>query len=1360
MPLPPKGEGTAARTGTSYPLVYLATFGVCLRKFIRAVVFLWLSSLVCEAQFTNGQAARAEIGQQSFTYGLSGISQSLLGGASGIAYDKTTGLLYVADSNRIGATEQNNRIVVFDTTQIPLLRQDTLSAIHPSSSCWVCGFNAVNLYGEIDFATPFPGRDSVPRLGPPNGSDTGSMQTPTAVATDGRYFAVADTDNNRVLLWNAIPANQSTPPDLVLGQTNFTSFQTPQLINANSLRGPQGVWFQNGKLFVADTQNYRILIWNHIPTSNNQPADLVLGQPNFTSAIGPPVTAGNPVAAANRLLNPVSVTSDGTHLFVADLGFNRILIWNSIPTSQDQPADLEIGQPDMTGSKANNNTAVCQANGTDSSGNNTFPAICAGTINFPRFALSDGTRLFVADGGNDRVLIFNHIPTTNFASADAVLGQPDFGTDVVSNQAASITSTAIDNTGGVDTIPTPTSLALDPFGNLYVADPYNRRILIFTPGDTPLPNNSVVNNASEVIRQEGVVVLTGTVVAADTLTITIAGTAYTYTVVKNDTLDTEAKGLVAAINAGSGDPNVTAIFGGAGSGTLYLSSKGTNLAYDAIPLAATTSNSANTVATASGGFLSAGTGATAAPGMIVEINAAPGTTFSEVTDSVPISGTAWPQFFDGAVQVFMDGISTPIQSISPTQIITEVPFWFGDRNSTSIVVRTTHGDGSVTVTNATPVYIAPANPGLYSQPAFSGQTRPYPAINAMHQSGNPQAVVSIDGTAHAADTVTITIAGTAYTYTVTASDTLTTIVAALVNLIHGHDTNVDAAVGGLFNRVVLTALKDGNSGGNGISVAGSASTNAQETVTAYTGTTCCNVTPNTPITAAYPAVPGELIFVQATGLGLLTDPTAQSAAQTGQPYNGPPINSVSNSVSATMNGSTAEVVSAGFTSGAIGRYAVQLIVPSGLPNNNSTQLYIAQNAFISNIVTLPVGAAVLQSSPGTGIPSALMLVGPSSLLFAAQATGANANNTGAVTVTNTGASALTLNSVNISGANAADFSASSACGTTLAAGQTCVITVTYTPTTTGSETATLTVTGNGNPGSQSVTLTGAVATQFEIINKQSFKALDVLDSSLDSGAMIQQHQTLGGSSQRWSLVPVGNGQFAIMNAGSGKVLDVVQASTSDGALIQQYDYLGGNNQKWTVVPTSDGYYKFVFVGSGKVLDVTGRSTLDGALIQQWDDLGSDNQKWQFQTVQLYEILNVGTGLVLDMTGGTLVDGTLVQEWNYLGNSNQQWAIVPTDNTNQYFLIVNSATGKPIDIYGGSFNPGANIEEFDYNGTSNQQWSFLPTGSGFYTIVNRQSQRVLDATGGSTTNGALVQQYDYLNGVNQQWQLIPVSTTIQ
>src|SRR5215472_2127453 len=141
------------------------------------------------------------------------------------------------------------------------------------------------------------------------------MRTPTAVASDGRILAVADTQNNRILIYNGQPA------DLVLGQPDFNTVQ-PITPTASSFRGPQGVWIQNGKLFVADTQNNRIMIWNSLPTKNNQPADVVLGQANFTSVTAIPVSQSSLTPSANTMLNPVSVSSDGVRLFVSDLGYN------------------------------------------------------------------------------------------------------------------------------------------------------------------------------------------------------------------------------------------------------------------------------------------------------------------------------------------------------------------------------------------------------------------------------------------------------------------------------------------------------------------------------------------------------------------------------------------------------------------------------------------------------------------------------------------------------------------------------------------------------------------------------------------------------------------------------------------------------------------------------------------------------------------------------------------------------------------------------------------------------------------------------------------------------------------------------
>ena len=920
-----------------------------MKSLAKSLVLIFIAASAAFPQstvnFTSGQAARAVIGQYTFSLGLDGATTQVLGGVSGLAY--ANGTLFVADDNRVGATPNNNRIMMFSTAQIPSSTADLSTFNSGDGACYLCGYPSFNVVGQPDTVSVNPGLTQ------------SQMQNPTAVATDGQHLVVADTDNNRVLIWNTIPTAPNANADVVLGQANFTTRQPASTINATTLRGPQGVWIQGGKLFVADTQNYRVLIWNSIPTSNNKAADIVLGQPNFTSSNAPPVTKTNPTAAANQLLNPVSVTSDGQKLYVADLGFNRVLIWNSIPTQNAQNADVVVGQQDMANTAPNNNTGVCPPAGTDSSGNPTYPDQCGATLNFPRFALSDGTRLFVADGGNDRVLVFNQIPTTNGATADLVLGEPDFYTDLVSSAAASIISTSVDNTGSVDTLPSPMSLAFDGT-NLYVSDPYNRRVLVYSPGNIQLGGKPVLNAASLITRQEGFVTFAGTIVAKDTVTVTIAGTDYTYTVVSGDTLQTIAQGIINAINtsnSNAGDPNVIALAGST-SDTVFLNSKSTTLDSDSISLAATSSNTANETATASGAYLTGGTSATVAPGTLVQIN---GTNLADTQLSAANQGGLPLNL--GGVQVSMDGFQTPLMMVSPTQIVTQVPFNFYDRTSSSVYVRTTHKDGSVTVTTATPIAIAPANPGLFAtpnvaepRPVYNGNTG---ASFAMHPAGNPSAAISIDGTVTAGNTATITIAGATYTYTLTASDTLGTVVTGLVNAINaGNDPNVIASAGGSFSRVVLTARQPGALGNN-ISIAGSANSGATVVVTAYTSATCCIANGTGPVTPSNPALPNELVTFLATGLGLVNDPTgsAFNFALTGVGYSGPAANSALDSVSATVNGETGQVINAGLLPGAIGIYAVQVLMPSDLPASSNTQVYIAQDAFISNVVTVPVGYA-------------------------------------------------------------------------------------------------------------------------------------------------------------------------------------------------------------------------------------------------------------------------------------------------------------------------------------------------------------------------------------------------------------------
>src|ERR1035437_6891190 len=233
-------------------------------------IFLFCAAAVCAADFTTGQAARLVIGQTTFTSQDSNSSDTILGGASGLAYAADT--LFVADSNRVGASPSNHRVLLYQNLSGMLPRPtDTLTY---SRKCPVCLGQATLVLGQPDFTTATENLAAT----------STTLRLPTAVASDGVHLVVADTNHNRVLIWNRIPTSNNAPADVVVGQPTFNTTSLPgNTPNAKSMRGPQGVWIQNGRLYVADTQNNRVLIFNRVPTSNGAAADVVLGQPDFTT---------------------------------------------------------------------------------------------------------------------------------------------------------------------------------------------------------------------------------------------------------------------------------------------------------------------------------------------------------------------------------------------------------------------------------------------------------------------------------------------------------------------------------------------------------------------------------------------------------------------------------------------------------------------------------------------------------------------------------------------------------------------------------------------------------------------------------------------------------------------------------------------------------------------------------------------------------------------------------------------------------------------------------------------------------------------------------------------------------------------
>jgi uncharacterized protein (TIGR03437 family) len=919
-------------------------------------LFILSAAVVCAADFTTGQAARLVIGQPTFTAQDPNSSDTVLGGASGLAFAADT--LFVADSNRVGASPNNHRVVLFQNLST-MLPRPTDSLIY-SSKCPVCTGRATLVLGQPDFTTTTENLAATPN----------TLRLPTAVASDGIHVVVADTNHNRVLIWNRIPSTNDAPADVVVGQPNFTSTSLPgNTPNAKTMRGPQGVWIQNGRLYVADTQNNRVLIYNRIPTANGAAADVVLGQPDMTTFVEPDLTQQKTNVTANQLLNPVSVTSDGVHVFITDLGYNRVLIWNSIPSTNGAAADVVIGQPDMISSTANNafstdpndatnrqTPVLCGAsNGTDSNGNPTYPATCNATLSFPRFALAAGNRLFIADGGNDRVLAFNNIPTQNGASADIVIGQ--IGDSV--NQASD----------AADSLRTPMSLAWDGT-NLYVSDAYNRRITVYSMGDNSVPYGGVVNSASLNILARGRVTIAGAIQTGDAIDINIGGTQstdnngkvtttggadYKYSIAKDDTISTIVNALAAQMNAaanGNGDPNVYATPDLA-TGDVILTARASGAAGNAITVyvtvtAASGSTTAQITATAQSSTLSGGGDAAAiAPGSIVSVT---GANLSYHTATPDPAQNSLPTTL-GGTQVYFNGIAAPLVLVSPTVINAQIPWELGDTTSINAYVRSQSDSGEVTVTTPVAVTIVTANPGIYAQP----NTSPSAGI-VYHASSRATGIVSVDGTATAGDTATVGIEDRSYTYTVQSGDTLDSIRDALVNLIN-QDPKVSAAPSGEFDRIILTARVQGPDS-NGLAYTASASSSATVIMTAIGSSLCCAAVANAPVTPDNPAVPGELIYVYATGLGVpVLNDANKDLIQTGVKYPaGGPVTTPASFVNAIAGGKTADVITATLLPGSVGVYQVLLHLNPDLTTDPYSQLTIAQDIYVSNIVTVPVVA--------------------------------------------------------------------------------------------------------------------------------------------------------------------------------------------------------------------------------------------------------------------------------------------------------------------------------------------------------------------------------------------------------------------
>ena len=209
-------------------------------------------------------------------------------------------------------------------------------------------------------------------------------------------------------------------------------------------------------------------IWLQMPEQDGQPADVVIGQRDFTGNSPNVKGVGHP-PSAQSLNWPYGVFSDGERLWVADTGNRRVLFYEKIPTEHFTKADKVIGKPsfeerdydhqdpiwpysvkvgpnrqiaitdtqyyrvllwnDWARSFENKADVIIGQPSFESNGQNQFgwfPG--ANTLNWCYDCCFYRQGLWVADTGNSRILWFENIPGAHNQEADNLLGQNDFNT--------------------------------------------------------------------------------------------------------------------------------------------------------------------------------------------------------------------------------------------------------------------------------------------------------------------------------------------------------------------------------------------------------------------------------------------------------------------------------------------------------------------------------------------------------------------------------------------------------------------------------------------------------------------------------------------------------------------------------------------------------------------------------------------------------------------------------------------------------------------------------------------------------------------------------------------------------------------
>src|SRR3984957_3007895 len=414
--------------------------------------------LVFPAPISTGENAAQVWGQPNFLSNIGGLGPDLFEAPDGVALDSAHNL-YVSDSRNERALEYPAALPYPGTSPATAWGTGNATDCNHGGNCGGIGF-----LGAMVLPNEFEG-------------------VGIAIDNAGGLY-IADTCNQRVLVFdNALAPTESGTR--VLGQADLNhGLYGNEIFDASTLGPNSLVVDSQGHLYVLDSGDSRVLGWHNASSfADGQPADVVIGQPDFISFISNQDSIdGTPNAATLSFPNGIAVDFKD-NLYVADEFNARVL-------EHDTPCAGWVGSQ-IAGQSASR----LWGQGTDFTGENCNQGgISASTLCNPAAVVFDSAHnLYIADGGNSRGLEYPYSAGDGFASTAAatVFGIDSSGTNFSTHSGCPGASSI--------SMCFPAGLALDSKDNLIVSDSGHNRIMIF---NTPLNGSSGEAGAGDVTADE------------------------------------------------------------------------------------------------------------------------------------------------------------------------------------------------------------------------------------------------------------------------------------------------------------------------------------------------------------------------------------------------------------------------------------------------------------------------------------------------------------------------------------------------------------------------------------------------------------------------------------------------------------------------------------------------------------------------------------------------------------------------------------------------------------------------------------------------------------------------------------------